>query len=168
MYDFFAIFVPIIVINANNFSLFSQMLTLTRRFTFEMAHALSGYDGACRHIHGHSYKLFVTVEGSASTNSDDPKLGMVIDFTDLKKVINTQVIDRFDHALVLLDRSVDDSLARSAQEQWGKIVLTPFQPTCENLVVHFARCIEINLPQGVTLNEIRLYETENSYVTYRP
>lgn len=148
--------------------LIKTMLTLTRRFTFEMAHALSGYDGACRHIHGHSYKLYITILGAASTDTSSPKLGMVIDFTDLKRVVNEAIIDRFDHALVLRSGSLDPRFEADVVKEWQKLVFTPYQPTCENMVVEFANSLIPKLPSGIKLHEIKLYETENSYVTYRP
>lgn len=143
------------------------MLTLTRKFTFEMAHALSGYDGGCRHIHGHSYKLFVTVEGTPSDDSSSPKLGMVIDFTDIKRLVNTHIVDNLDHALMLKSDSVSDSLMRELKERW-KVVEVDYQPTCENLIVDMYNTLSKVMPSGVKLYELRLYETENSYATYRP
>ncbi len=68
---------------------------VTRIFRFEMAHALWGYDGLCKNIHGHSYVLKVTVAGSPITDPDDRKLGMVIDFGDLKRIVNKQIVDVF-------------------------------------------------------------------------
>ena len=64
------------------------MIRLTKEFSFEMAHALAGYDGPCREIHGHSYKLFVTVRGIPEQNPNSPKFGMVMDFGDLKRIVN--------------------------------------------------------------------------------
>lgn len=144
------------------------MLTLTRRFTFEMAHALNGYDGACRHIHGHSYKLYVTIEGTPSLDPSSPKLGMVIDFSVLKKIVNTAVVDKYDHALMLKSGTIAEGLLSQMKGEWSNIVEVDFQPTCENLVVLIFNEISAQLPEGVKLHELKLYETENSYVTYRP
>ncbi len=68
---------------------------VTKEFTFEMAHALFNYNGACRNIHGHSYKLQVTVIGSPSTDEHNPKLGMVLDFSILKGIVNPLIIERY-------------------------------------------------------------------------
>ncbi|HIR32642.1 MAG TPA: 6-pyruvoyl tetrahydropterin synthase family protein, partial [Candidatus Coprenecus merdigallinarum] len=76
-------------------------LRLTKEFRFEGAHALTGYDGKCRHIHGHSYILYVTVKGTPSNPDGTPKSGMLIDFTDLKQIVNDHIIDIFDHSLIL-------------------------------------------------------------------
>jgi 6-pyruvoyl tetrahydropterin synthase/QueD family protein len=76
-------------------------IRLTKEFTFEAAHSLEGYDGACREIHGHSYRLFVTIKGEPSTDVYDPKQGMVMDFGLLKRIVNEQIVSRFDHAFVV-------------------------------------------------------------------
>ena len=70
-----------------------------------MAHALLGYDGPCRNIHGHTYYLSVTVIGEPQQDASDPKLGMVMDFSDLKKIVNEKVICVFDHVLVLNEKT---------------------------------------------------------------
>ena len=78
-------------------------IRLTKEFSFESAHALDGYDGLCREIHGHSYRLFVTIKGEPSCEENDPKLGMVMDFGDLKRIVNREIVDRLDHSFVLRD-----------------------------------------------------------------
>ena len=77
------------------------VIRLTKEFSFEAAHALDGYDGPCREIHGHSYRLFVTVKGTPAENAADPKCGMVLDFGVLKRIVGEEIVSRFDHALVL-------------------------------------------------------------------
>lgn len=144
-----------------------KTVSLTRKFTFEMAHALRGYDGLCRQIHGHSYKLYITVEGTPCTDIHNPKLGMVMDFSDLKRIVTDLVVDLYDHALVVRQGG-DPILLQAMRGQWSKIIETPYQPTCENMVVAFAQTIAPALPVGVKLAEIKLYETENSYATYCP
>ena len=73
----------------------------TKHFTFELAHALTGHGGLCAHLHGHSYVLDVTVEGTPRREPGGPADGMVIDFADLKRIVRTLVVDHYDHALVL-------------------------------------------------------------------
>ena len=75
-------------------------IRITKRFSFEAGHALYGYDGKCKNVHGHSYKLYVTVIGSPITDTTNVKLGMVIDFGDLKKIVKQEVVDKFDHATI--------------------------------------------------------------------
>ena len=70
-----------------------QLIRITKEFKFEMAHALMGYDGLCRNIHGHSYGLNVTVAGYPIDEEGHPKLGMVMDFGDLKKIVRKAIVD---------------------------------------------------------------------------
>ena len=67
-------------------------IRVTKFYDFEMAHALWNYDGLCKNIHGHSYKLFVTVIGEPINNENDNKNGMVIDFSDLKKIVKEKLL----------------------------------------------------------------------------
>ena len=142
-------------------------IRLTREFSFEMAHALEGYDGLCRHVHGHSYKLFVTVAGTPCEDPADPKYGMVMDFGDLKRIVNELVVDRYDHALVLRRTSQNADLLEQVREKWVRVWLVDYQPTCEQMLSRFAGQIAAALPEGVRLAELKLYETEKSHATWR-
>ena len=73
-----------------------QTIRITKIFSFETGHALYGYDGKCRNVHGHSYKLYVTVIGSPIQDNSNVKFGMVIDFSDLKKIVKEEIVDIFD------------------------------------------------------------------------
>lgn len=138
-------------------------IRITKEFRFEGAHALQNYDGKCRHIHGHSYRLFVTLKGAPLTDKKSPKNGMVVDFGDLKKIVNKYIVDPFDHALLLRsDAPLKDEIA-SAYEN---VIILDFQPTCENLALYFADLLQANLPEGTALHSIRLYETPTSYVEW--
>jgi len=130
-----------------------------------MAHVLQDYDGPCRNIHGHSYRLFVTLEGFPSQKKGDPKTGMVMDFSDLKKIVEKEIIKVFDHA-VALSSSFKSSGAGFSDEIFGNIVFLDYQPTCENLVADFALRIKGNLPSEVDLHSLRLYETATSYAEW--
>ena len=106
------------------------LIRITKEFKFEMAHALMGYDGPCRNIHGHSYSLKVTVAGYPITDENHPKLGMVMDFGDLKKIVKEAVIDEFDHALVL-NKKMPNMLVDELKENFSTISLLDYQPTSE-------------------------------------
>lgn len=142
------------------------MIKLTREFSFEMAHALEGYDGLCRHIHGHSYKLFVTVAGKVNDDQDDPKYGMVMDFGVLKGIVNELIVDRFDHSLLLRKTEKNEAFVASVDSQWSRIELTPYQPTCENMVLFIVDEVSKALPMGVNLVNVRLYETARSFAEW--
>lgn len=141
------------------------LIRLTKEFSFEAAHALGGYDGPCREIHGHSYRLFVTIKGEPSTDPMNPKQGMVLDFGVLKKIVNEEIISRFDHALVLRT-TADEGLRRVLAEQFDNVVTVEYQPTCENMLDDFAHRLMKRLPEGVTLHSLRLHETASSYAEW--
>lgn len=141
-------------------------IRLTKEFDFEMAHALEGYDGACQQIHGHSYRLFITILGSPITDNNSPKLGMVMDFGDLKKIVNTLITQRFDHALLLKQTESNAPLLKEMSVKWNRIEATPYQPTCENLLLFIVDQLNAHLPDHIKLVEVKLYETARSYATW--
>lgn len=138
---------------------------VTKEFHFEMAHALWNYDGLCKHIHGHSYKLAITIIGEPIVDLNDQKLGMVLDFGDLKKVVKGPVVDFFDHSLVIHSEA-ENYLPAEPNEMYDKVHVFDFQPTCENLVLHIAEKILPLLSPGVELFSVRLYETATSYAEW--
>lgn len=131
-----------------------------------MAHALWEYDGPCRNIHGHSYKLYVTLLGTPMSENGHPKDGMVYDFSELKKIIERSILNVFDHALVLSDQESQE-LIQGISGRYERVVILTFQPSCENLLIHFKNLIEVELPQELKLVKLRLDETINSYAEWR-
>ncbi len=139
-------------------------IRLTKEFRFEMAHALEGYDGLCRHMHGHSYILTVTIIGEPIQQEGHPKLGMVMDFGDLKRIVNPLIVERFDHAVAVMSNTPTHKKLLDAGFQ--RIVALPFQPTCENMISYFAQVIMEKLPPTVKLHHLRLHETATSYAEW--
>lgn len=137
-------------------------IRITKRFSFEAAHALWNYDGPCRNVHGHSYVLYVSVAGHPVNDPDNPKHGMVMDFSALKKIVQNEIIDKMDHALLINAHSPHNEIVKKGA-LFGKIIALPYQPTCENMVADFARSLQQALPEDVRLVSLRLYETENSF-----
>ncbi len=142
------------------------MIRLTKEFAFESAHALEGYDGACREIHGHSYRLFVTVVGEPCNDTTSPKCGMVMDFGDLKRIVGEQIISRLDHSFVLRTSERNDSIIEGLAQHFSNIITVDYQPTCENMLYDFAERIRTHLPDGVSLFSLRLHETATSYAEW--
>jgi 6-pyruvoyltetrahydropterin/6-carboxytetrahydropterin synthase len=140
-------------------------IRVTKSFTFEMAHALWNYDGPCRNIHGHSYQLYVTVYGQPNLDINNTKLGMVIDFSDLKKIVNQCVVDFFDHSVVISSRASQPDIER-VEQMFEKFYVVDYQPTCENLVIDMADRIRTRLPLHVSLFSLRLVETATSYAEW--
>jgi 6-pyruvoyltetrahydropterin/6-carboxytetrahydropterin synthase len=143
----------------------NNKVRVTKEFNFEMAHALWGYDGLCKNLHGHSYKLFVTVIGKPITDTNNKKLGMVIDFGDLKSIVKPMIVDVFDHAVALNKHAPHHDLVK-ARPMFDRIHLLDYQPTCENMVIDFANQIKAKLPSGVELYSVKLYETATSFAEW--
>ncbi len=137
---------------------------VTKRFTFEMAHALRCHDGLCANIHGHSYVLDVTLLGDPITEPGNAKDGMVIDFADLKSIVKAAVIDRYDHALVLHEN--DRSAVAADHALFGRVLFTPWQPTCENLLLDIVRTLRERSPAEAPLHLVRLQETATSWAEW--
>lgn len=141
-------------------------IRITKQFNFETGHALYGYDGKCRNVHGHSYKLSVTVIGKPITDTTHVKLGMVIDFGDLKKIVKEEIVDRFDHATIFNKNTPHIVLANELIEHGHNVILADYQPTSENMVIDFASKITARLPDNVKLHSLKLQETETSFAEW--
>ena len=120
-----------------------RKITITRHFSFDAAHYLPGHDGKCQNLHGHTYKLEVTV-GRESLIEGGSSDGMVMDFGTLKPIINKLIVDPLDHQCLN--------------------ELLPYRPTAENMVNHFFDVLEPVLEGfGTQLVRLRLWETPDSY-----
>ena len=128
-----------------------------------MAHALYGYDGLCKNIHGHSYRLWVTLRGPDLEEHGHEKDGMVLDFGLLKRLVKPHIIDKYDHSFVLNANSSHANIDLSAFE---KVYLLPYQPTSENLVNDFVSIIKNQLPENIELYKVVLSETANSFAEW--
>ena len=144
----------------------SANIRITKEFKFEAGHALFGHDGLCKNLHGHSYKLSVTLIGRPIEDTTNVKFGMVMDFSDLKTIVNELVVKPFDHATILNINSPHLELANN-MEQWGhKIVRVSYQPTSEKMVIDFAEKIGAALPSHLKLHHLILRETETCYAEW--
>lgn len=141
-------------------------IRITKQFNFETGHALYGYDGKCRNVHGHSYKLSVTVIGRPITDTSHVKLGMVIDFGDLKKIVKEDIVDIFDHATVFNKNTPHVELAKELTDRGHNVILADYQPTSENMVIDFAEKIQSRLPKNISLFSLKLQETDTSFAEW--
>ena len=141
-------------------------IRITKQFNFETGHALYGYDGKCKNVHGHSYKLSVTVIGKPITDRTNVKFGMVIDFTDLKKIVKEEIVDEFDHATVFNQTTPHVELAHELKNRGHHVILVDYQPTSENMVIDFAEKIKSRLPADIALFSLKLQETESSFAEW--
>ena len=141
-------------------------IRITKQFSFETGHALYGYDGKCKNVHGHSYKLSVTVIGTPITDNSNVKFGMVIDFTDLKKIVREEIVDIFDHATVFNKNTPHVELAQELKNRGHHVILVDYQPTSENMVIDFAKKIQDRLSNDIQLHSLKLQETESSFAEW--
>lgn len=140
-----------------------RIVRVTKEFSFDMAHALYGYPGACRHIHGHTYHLSVTLRGKVKHLNGDPEDGMLIDFGRVKKMVQEEILQHYDHALILKHENAP--LIREEEAGELKWILTAEQPTCENLLLRFQTLLLDAMKEepNLELVHIRLRETPTSY-----
>ncbi|MBE9492064.1 MAG: 6-carboxytetrahydropterin synthase [Bacteroidetes bacterium] len=139
-----------------------SLIRITKQFTFEMAHVLKGYDGPCRNIHGHSYVLYVTTIGEPVRDRESPKRGMVLDYGDLKNIVKENIVDEFDHALVMSEDH-DNKLIDELRDKFERIIIVDYQPTNENLLLDFVQRLKRKLPADIKLHNLKLRETATSY-----
>lgn len=128
-------------------------ITVVKEFSFDSAHYLPEYDGPCRNMHGHTYKLQIGITG---TLLEDDKVGMIMDFSILKKIVKEHIIDNLDHAVL----------------NEVKYQHFPKNPTAENMVYWISRMFPAILHEAVKKNDIcltfiRLWETPTSYAEWR-
>ncbi|WP_282042044.1 6-pyruvoyl trahydropterin synthase family protein [Winogradskyella flava] len=141
-------------------------IRITKQFSFETGHALYGYDGKCKNVHGHSYRLDVTVIGTPISDNINVKFGMVIDFGDLKKIVKDEIVDVFDHATVFNKNTPHVELARELENRGHNVLLVDYQPTSEMMVIDFAEKIKKRLPQNIKLHSLKLQETATSFAEW--
>ncbi|MFY0631960.1 MAG: 6-carboxytetrahydropterin synthase [Flavobacteriaceae bacterium] len=141
-------------------------IRITKQFNFETGHALYGYDGKCKNIHGHSYKLSVTVIGTPIDDQSNVKYGMVIDFGDLKKIVKEEIVDIFDHATVFNKNTPHLELGEELKKRGHHVLLVDYQPSSEMMVIDFAAKIKKRLPENINLFSIKLQETETSFAEW--
>jgi 6-pyruvoyltetrahydropterin/6-carboxytetrahydropterin synthase len=143
-----------------------SFIRITKQFSFETGHALYGYDGKCKNVHGHSYKLSVTVIGKPISDKTNAKYGMVIDFSDLKKIVKEDIVNVFDHATVFNKNTPHIELAKVLEDRGHNVLLVDYQPTSEMMVIDFSKKIKRRLPENIDLHSLKLQETESSFAEW--
>lgn len=103
--------------------------------------------------------------GMTSEDTGNPKLGMVMDFSDLKEIVKTHIVDVFDHSVVISSDAGKSDLKR-IEQMFDKFYVVDYQPTCENLVTDMAGRIRKELPETASLFSLKLAETETSYAEW--
>ena len=140
---------------------------VTKRYEFDAAHRLPNHKGACRYIHGHRYAIEVTVKATVNSQANSPTEGMVIDFQDLKEIVKNQIVDVWDHTLLLYKN--DPLLKNSSTFIDQRVVQTDYVPTAENMARDAfeslkKRISDMSSSNPITLVKVRLYETPTTWV----
>lgn len=136
------------------------MTTVTKSVKFDAAHILTNHQGLCKNLHGHTYRVDLSV-----TQQDDDKSDMVIDFKDLKAVATSVICDRFDHAFVYSTASEGESEIAAVVEKHGmRTVALPFRSTAENLARYFFGELKPLIPG---LSSVKVWETADSCAEFR-
>ncbi|MFC0771341.1 6-pyruvoyl trahydropterin synthase family protein [Terrimonas alba] len=138
------------------------MLQITKIFRFEMAHAIHGYPGKCKNIHGHSYELYVTIASADTSENFLPGPGLIMDFKELKQIVNESLIQQLDHQLVLSR----DFLKAHPVPYPDNLLQWEHEPSAENILVYAQQIISKKLPATVRLVKLKLFETNDSYAEW--
>jgi len=139
------------------------MLQVTKIFRFETAHAIHGYNGHCKNIHGHSYVLHVTVGAEIEDSAYLPKPGFILDFKDLKKWVNEIIIQEFDHCLIL---SADFIKEHPNTVSTENLIVWEMEPTAENILLYIKNKLQEALPNHILLRKLIIFETSDSYAEW--
>jgi 6-pyruvoyltetrahydropterin/6-carboxytetrahydropterin synthase len=134
------------------------MLSITKIFRFESAHAISNHPGKCRNVHGHSYELRVRV-----ASDDLNQYDMVMDFHDLKVLVKEHVVQKLDHTLILCQTGEH---AEEFARHKGKMLWLDREPTAEYMLHLIAKWIQAELPKSIHLKQLQLWETANSFAQW--
>lgn len=137
------------------------MYQLTTEHSFDSAHFLAGYDGKCGNLHGHHWRVLLTVQ-SETLREDRQQKGMCVDFAELKKDLRTE-LDALDHVLIIEQGSLRESTMKAMQEEQFQVVEMPFRPTAENFARYF---YELFTLKGYPVAKVEVYETPNNSAVY--
>lgn len=137
------------------------MYYLKSEAAFDSAHFLYGYDGKCKNLHGHRWR--VVAEIKSETLSDEKQTrGMVIDFSDLKSALKS-ICDELDHSFIYEEGSLKPKTIEALKEEDFKLISVPFRPTAENFAKHF---FDLLANKGFNVNRVEVFETPNNSATY--
>lgn len=146
-------------------------LTVSKEFTWDCAHMLSDHSGLCANVHGHTYKMQVEVShvGSAPTYRDGTNEGMVVDFKDLKNIVNKRIVDKMDHAYIAWrhGNAKELKVTKLLEELGMKLYYMEDRPTAENMAKHFFAAIKHGLKDTpIALVSVTVWETPTSFAKF--
>jgi 6-pyruvoyltetrahydropterin/6-carboxytetrahydropterin synthase len=128
-----------------------------------MAHAIHGYQGACKNIHGHSYELHVTLGTSTVQKKYIPSPGFIIDFKQIKNLVNIAIIEKFDHSMILSEAYLLDHPTNNINDN---LIIWEVEPSAENILLYMQEVLNSKLPNDIKVLQIKLYETKDSFAEW--
>lgn len=147
-------------------------VSITKEFSWDMAHILAEHEGLCSNLHGHTYKMQVEISSKEDIHSNSKSktdIGMITDFSNIKKIVKQTIVDRFDHSFVFWINSTDLSeqeISKILIKNNKKIITLDFRSTVEELALYFAKLLQNEfLKSNLKLVKLKLWETPTSYST---
>ncbi len=137
------------------------MFFLKTEESFDAAHFLAGYDGKCRNIHGHRWRVVAEIQGESLKEGQQTR-GMLIDFGDLKEILKI-FCDELDHCLIYESGTLKPITIQAFAEENFKVYEVPFRPTAENFAYYFYKKLE---GEGLDVHRVEVYETPNNCAAY--
>lgn len=133
-------------------------VVVTKEYTFDSSHQLVGHDGKCANLHGHTYRVEVALKDTVIRDEDllsknGAKSGFVMDFTDLKKIVKTGLIDKLDHAFLAKG---DEPVLETLKATGSKLVVLGFRTTCENMAMYMVHWMR---KHDLPVHYVRVWET---------
>jgi len=133
-----------------------------------MGHRVPNHKNKCRHPHGHRYRLELTLKGELRRDPGSSDEGMVLDFGDIKEIMTQCIHDKLDHAFMIYEHDQLFAPFASQHQEELSFIRVPFIPTAENIIQWCYRELRHNIPDGVLISRLRLYETPNSWADFHP
>ena len=137
------------------------MYFLRTEQSFDSAHFLPDYDGKCRNIHGHRWKVIVEIK-DAELEQDGNRRGMIVDFSEIKDVLKG-ICDEMDHCLIFEKLSLKPTTIQALEDEGFRLIQTDFIPTAENFAKYFYDRIKAD---GYKVHRVEVHETPNNYAAY--
>lgn len=137
------------------------MYQLTTHASFDSAHFLAGYEGKCSNLHGHRWKIKVTLKSNQLVNEGQTR-GMIVDFGELKDAVK-QIADQHDHSLIIETGSLKEKTLEALRDEEFRMIEVPFRPTAENFAKYF---YDLMREKGYDVKLVEVYETPNNCAGY--
>ncbi len=145
------------------------MIEITKIIEWDMGHRVPNHRSKCRNLHGHRYRMEMTISGKIIDKPGDSSEGMVLDFGDLKSTMMMKIHDTLDHGCMIYDQDLLlTGFFESCAHENLRVIKVPFIPTAENIAEWCFEQLCNSIPAGVKIVNIRLYETPNSWADYKP